>query len=194
MWRGSVRGSSAPGTSQSPVDLGSPVAGTEGELVINYRTSLVFAREADSTLEFKVASGSAIAYGRRRYGLNQFHFHTPSEHAIGGELAVAEIHFVHMDRDGNPAVVAVFVDENGESKGPRRLEQGMPMGLLLPESTTHYAYDGSLTTQPFSEGVKWMILTERVTMHPSWIEAFCERYGPNNRPVQPLNGRTITLG
>lgn len=99
-----------------------------------------------------------------------------------------------MDRHENLAILAMLVDECEESKGPRRLEQGMPMSSLLPESTTHYAYVGSLTTRPFTEGVKWMILTERVTMHPDWVEAFCERYGPNNRPLQPLNGRTITLG
>lgn len=181
-------------SAQSPVDLGFRAAGAEDELVIRYHTSLMFGREAQATLEFTVADASAIEYGGRRYRLQQFHFHTPSEHAVEGDFAAAEIHFVHMDRDDNLAILAVLVDECKKSKGPRRLEQGMPMSSLLPESTTHYAYDGSLTTRPFTEGVKWMILTERVTMHPDWVEAFCERYGPNNRPLQPLNGRTITRG
>ncbi len=181
-------------TAQSPVDLGFPAAGAEDELVIRYHTSLMFGREARLTLEYTVAGSSAIEYGGRWYRFQQFHFHTPSEHAVEGDLAAAEIHFVHVDRDDNLAILVMLVDECKVSKGPRRLEQGMSMSSLLPESTTHYACDGSLTTRPFTEGVKWMILTERVTMHPDWVEAFCERYGPNNRPLLPLNGRTITLG
>ena len=39
---------------------------------------------------------STVEYKGERYVLAQFHFHTPSEHTIGGKPADAEVHFVHL--------------------------------------------------------------------------------------------------
>jgi carbonic anhydrase len=62
---------------------------------------------------------------------------------------------------------------------------------LLPGSRTTFRYDGSLTTPPCSEGVKWLILTAPIQLSTHQIAAFTELLEGNNRPVQPLNDRTI---
>ncbi len=180
--------------SHSPVDLGGAVPADHGAFSIDHYASVMYGLDAGTTLNFTVAEGSSITADGARYELKGFHFHTPSEHAIDGEFAAAEIHFVHGDDAGNLAVLAVLVDEGDMSRGPRRLEQSMATRLLLPGSTTHYAYEGSLTAPPFTEGVQWFVLSERITLRPEWIEAFQSRYGPNNRSLQDLNHRTITLG
>lgn len=179
---------------QSPVDLGGATPASDRDFSIDYNMSVMYGDDAPTTLDFTVASASSITADGARYELNGFHFHAPSEHVIDGESVAAEVHFTHADQAGNLAVVAVLIEESDTSKGPRRLEQAMPMKLLLPGSLTHFAYEGSLTTPPFTEGVRWFVLTERVLLRPEWIEAFRDRYGANNRTLQPLNGRTITLG
>ena len=66
------------------------------------------------------------------------------------------------------------------------------MNSLIPDRLTSFRYDGSLTTPPFSEGVKWVDLTEPLDMSKSQIEAFSSLF-PNGdaREVQALNGRPV---
>ena len=54
-----------------------------------------------------------------------------------------------------------------------------------------YRYEGSLTTPPCSEDVKWIVLTTPIEMSEAQISAFKAIIHDNNRPVQPLNGREL---
>jgi len=180
---------------QSPVDLGSAVPSLRvDELAIDFGQLVVDGTDVGTTLEFQVAGGSAVTYEGRWYELKQFHFHTPSEHVVDGSLTDAEVHFVNEAADGSVLVVAVFIEGSDAAKGPLGLEEEVTVGALLPGSLTHYAYEGSLTTPPFTEGVQWVVLSKSVTLNTEWIAAFRDRYGANARALQPLNDRLITLG
>jgi len=182
------------GSRQSPVDLGAAVSCEPRELTIDYQSSVHRGHDDGSTHKVPVPIGHSISYDGTTYELDSYHFHTPSEHAIAGELAAAEIHFVHVDAAGSTAVLGVFVEEGEQSHGPRHFSETTAIEVLLPESRVHYAYDGSLTTPPYTEGVTWIVMKDSITLHPEWIETFSERYGANNRPIQPLGGRTVRLG
>ena len=45
-----------------------------------------------------------------RWDLQQFHWHTPSEHEIEGRDTPLEMHFVHTRADGAFLVIAVFIE------------------------------------------------------------------------------------
>jgi carbonic anhydrase len=62
---------------------------------------------------------------------------------------------------------------------------------LLPSVKTTYCYDGSLTTPPCSEGVKWIILTAPIQLSNQQISAFQKIIHHDNRPVQRLNEREV---
>ena len=62
---------------------------------------------------------------------------------------------------------------------------------LLPEEKVNYEYNGSLTTPPCSEGVRWFVLSNPVQMSKEQIEAFRKIYDHNYRPTQPKNARQI---
>ena len=71
-----------------------------------------------------------------------------------------------------------------------------PIGIeetnLLPPTREYFAYSGSLTTPPCSEGVKWIVLKKPIDASAEQIARFKERFGPDtNRPVQPRNARLI---
>ena len=117
-----------------------------------------------------------------------------------------EIHFVHADEDGNLAVVGVLIDEGKEHPVLSKLWSFMPenpgdvsqkpIGIeetnLLPPTREYYSYSGSLTTPPCTEGVRWVVLKTPVQASAEQIATFKSRMGPaTNRPVQPLNARTI---
>ncbi len=62
---------------------------------------------------------------------------------------------------------------------------------LLPSGTSYYSYDGSFTTPPCTEQVKWVILAQPISMSKQQIMRFREVIHGNNRPVQPLHGRQV---
>jgi carbonic anhydrase len=62
---------------------------------------------------------------------------------------------------------------------------------FLPESLADYTYDGSLTTPPATEGVRWFVLQQPLHMTRAQIAAINRVYYSNNRPTQPLNARFV---
>ena len=45
---------------------------------------------------------------------------------------------------------------------------------------------------PCSEGVRWLVMKEPVQVSQAQLDAFkAVMHHPNNRPVQPLNGRLV---
>jgi carbonic anhydrase len=182
------------GLRQSPIDLGPAVVGDSGELVIEYGETAVESRDTATTREHNVSNGNNITYRDHEYALQQFHLHTPSEHVFDGEFALGEIHFVHTDDEGKSVVVGVLVEE-GDPVVPGSSDEGvLDLRDLVPSSLTHYAYGGSKTTPPFTEGVDWIILAERLAVTLDQLGQFRGRFGMNNRPIQPLNGRAIVVG
>ena len=155
--------------------------------------------------------GGELTVGGVTYKLLQFHWHTPSEHELNGQKFPMEMHFVHKYEDatlpggGILSVVGVWIKAGKENKELKKLFADLPtqpgehravtrfnLTRLLPESLESYRYDGSLTTPPFNEGVRWVVLAEPIEMSAEQIEAFKQLFPEGNaREVQPLNGRII---
>ena len=104
---------------------------------------------------------------------------------------------------GTLAVIGVL-SSRGSQRRLRPVWSHLPKGVeshlehvkvnvddLLPTTRTSYRYDGSLTTPPCSEGVKWFVMTTPVPLSAAQIAAFTALVKDNNRPVQPLNGRVV---
>ena len=141
------------------------------------------------------------------YDLLQAHFHAPSEHTIDGRHGAMELHLVHKDTDGNIAVVGVLIDPGAEnptlketftrlpqSKGlGAKLKDRINLSAFLPPNPAWYRYDGSLTSPPYTKGVKWCILTTLLELSQSQIDAFTGLYPNSNRHVHDLHGRTVYI-
>ncbi len=142
-----------------------------------------------------------------QYILKQFHFHHPSEHEINNEKFPMEIHLVHQNSNGQIAVVGLFVKEGLQNNVLKNVFKNVPKmpGLeemvnnqtnltdLFPKEKSFFTYEGSLTTPPCTEGVKWFILKEPIEMAETQISSFSELYPANYRPLQPINNRQVFL-
>ena len=196
------------GKNQSPIDLTVDVHAGLPELVFDYHSSNLLETNTGHSIQQNVQPGSFLTITGRdaRYQLKQFHFHSPSEHKINGRSYAMELHFVHVSDDGALAVVGVLIDEGEEHPVLNQLWSWMPenagdtseqaIGIeetnLLPPTREYFAYSGSLTTPPCSEGVVWVVLKTPIEASAEQIARFKERVGPaTNRPVQPHNARLI---
>ena len=190
-------------TSQSPIDLTDAAASALDHLEPGYHTAPGIVENTGHLIKVTIAGGS-LTIGEDRYDLREFHFHTPAEHVIDGTAMDAEIHLVHKDADERIAVLGLFVEQGEKNAFMTRLaphlpgqeHAGTPVDLrlteLLPDNLNYFTYDGSLTTPPCSQGLRWIVLKTPVTFSDEQL-ALLKSYFPegNARPAQPLQGRTI---
>ena len=145
------------------------------------------------------------------YNLAQFHFHTPSEHTIDGKPPYPmEVHFVHtnetIDSVGNPtlhyAVIGVFIEigapnpefEKIISKIPKTpdpavavpLGQTLDLTKLFPKDHRVFRYSGSLTTEPYTTGVRWLIMKKLIQLSLDQVNRIQTIMGSHVRALQEL--------
>jgi carbonic anhydrase len=106
-----------------------------------------------------------------------------------GQLAVVGVLF-KLGKT-NPALAKVFAAMPSQAGDNKLLAESFDASDLLPAQRGYYAFMGSLTTPPCSEGVRWQVLKTPVELSRAQLEAFRRLYPMNARPVQPLNGRKI---
>lgn len=194
------------GQQQSPIDVSTAYAQRLEPLALRYMPGNVTTLNNGHTIQHNVEPGSFLEIGADRYQLLQFHFHTPSEEAIGGRRYPMVIHFVHKNDAGQLAVIAVFLKQGKEDqrtlkslwkKFPATGETDSDSHLLvnpqalMPARLDYWTLMGSLTTPPCSEGVRWIILKTPITVSARQLAQFRKLFPMNARPLQPLRQRAI---
>ena len=204
---GEVSPTCATGTHQSPIALSKQQAKAHDPLrplEFSWTESTGELVDTGHSYQVNLPPGNTTKYGGVVYEMQQFHFHTPSEHTIDGNHAPMEVHFVHKSADGKLAVLAVLLKQGTAASALAPVLTALPaagekksvevdLPALLPKSTRHFAYAGSLTTPPCSEDVQWIVMLEEDTVSKPEIAAFQAKYAKNARPVQSLKGRTVAI-
>ncbi|MFS0689899.1 carbonic anhydrase family protein [Sporosarcina sp. 179-K 8C2 HS] len=198
------------GNEQSPINIEFSQVKTSEELdnfKIQYEpTQFSIVNNGHSVQANPATPNNSIVVEGTEYKLAQFHFHTPSEHQINGQNMDMELHLVHQDADGGLAVLGLMIKEGkeneklapiwdvlplNETENDNDLNKTIDLHDLLPSDQTTYYYNGSLTTPPCSEKVKWIVFEEPIEMSKEQIQAYQQIFPENQRPVQPLNEREI---
>ena len=193
------------GKNQSPVDLNRFVEADLPKMQITYAGNAMSVVNNGHTIQVNTMGANTIKVDGVEFTLKQFHFHTPSENHIDGKSYPMEAHFVHLDKDSNIAVIALMFEEGAPNKAidkflskvtkepgePVQLAEMFNPGELFPKNLDYYRFNGSLTTPPCSEGVRWLVLKHAVTASKEQLDAMRAIMGKNNRPIQPLNARCI---
>ncbi len=194
--------------SQSPIDIRTHdvEAALLPALVFDYVPVPLRIIDNGHTIQVNYAPGSSLTVGGKRYELVQFHFHRPSEESVDGKRFAMVAHLVHRDDQGELAVVAVPLQRGHENALVETLWRNLPTAkekevtpaavkvnaaTLLPSTLDYFAYSGSLTTPPCSEGVSWLVLKTPSFVSDNEVEIFASRYPNNARPIQDLNGRKV---
>jgi carbonic anhydrase len=157
------------------------------------------------TIQINTPKGNKINIDKNEYELLQFHFHTPSEHALQGKRTPLEVHFVNKNSDGNLAVLGVFfklgkrnkeltamfnhLPSSGETKKVSR--EKINLSKLFPKSKNYYTYSGSLTTPPCSEIVTWYVYKDNIEISQDQLKKFKKLFKMNARPLQKVSSRIV---
>merc|ERR1712183_798430 len=155
----------------------------------DYTDSTTTIESKDYTVQVTITSGGFTKTFETDttadFSATQFHFHAPSEHTVDGKYYDLEMHVVHHYA-GEPtrygSVIGVFFDVEEGGDGTNLFLQQLssifagPGGAAVGATddvqpsmrgfmdsldiTKFYSYDGSLTTPPCSEGIKWNIVAD----------------------------------
>ncbi len=191
------------GTRQSPIVIGKTEQVDAPHPVFDYRKSKVSLLNRGYTIEIAPQGTQTYTEGSVVYYLRAIHFHTPSEHVVGDAFYPLEIQLIHESDKGQKLIVAVFSNIGMElpafndalgnipDKQGVTLEAELDPSVLLPTSLGHFAYTGSLTTPPCTEGIEWRVLKTPVSISRKQLAMLGKFTGRNARLAQPIYMRTV---
>lgn len=193
------------GQHQSPIDISRTKREALPALDFHYSSAAPSIINNGHTVQVVLPAGQTLTVGEQSYELLQFHFHTPSEETVHGKHTAMVAHFVHRNAAGQLGVVGLLMKQGKANPAfapvfahlPRVGEKvtvdnlALDLAAMLPADKGYYAYEGSLTTPPCSEGVNWMVLKHPVELSAAQIHAFQHVYHANARPIQAVHDRVI---
>ena len=196
------------GHEQSPIDIrGAHLNKALQPIEFHYISGPVTLENNGHTVVAHVDPGSYIVAAGVRYELQQLQFHHPAEEAVKGKLSDMVVHLVHKSADGKMAVIAVRLSEDRgfpnavlatlwdhlptTTSATGKITEMVNPGGLLPPDRGYWTYMGSLTTPPCTEGVRWFVFEQEVTISQDQLRIFATLFKVNSRPLQDLHGRRI---
>lgn len=192
------------GGQQSPVDITGTVRAALPPIAVSWNGGGKIVNNGH-TIQINVPRGSKLVRGQTEYELVQYHFHTPSEHAVGGKRFAMEVHFVHQKIGSKDlGVLGVFLVPGAANRTFAKLASAFPQQAgqeadvadlnprsLVPFPINYWAYEGSLTTPPCSEIVDWMVAKSPIQVAAADIAKFSALFPMNARPIMPAGRRFI---
>ncbi|MDY5184612.1 carbonic anhydrase family protein [Helicobacter trogontum] len=157
-----------------------------------------------NTFKMMYPQGNFLEMNGNRYQLKEIYFKTPGENAIDSLRGMLEAQLLHEDSKGNKVILAVFFVEGRSNPIIDMLVKNLPtqpdkanfianvdVHQLLPSDLASYQFDGSLTMPPCSQGVRWIVLKQTMTITQSQVDSMRDITGVNSRPTQEIFNRLI---
>lgn len=194
------------GANQSPVDIIGATAKELPKIDFSYAEEPLKLFHENHTVKAGPFEQSSVTLDGVSFQLEEFHFHSPSEHLVDSRRYALEAHLVHTGASGELMALAVFIVEGLPSKDFNPLIASLEQFALskeqsdsllidpfdfIPKNQAYYSYQGSYTSPPCTEGVRWLVFRDPFELPGPEIERLRRVVGENCRPVQPLNGRVI---
>ncbi len=194
------------GVNQSPIDIKKTINADLGEIRSVRKFPAESIENTGKGIEIIFKKGNMMMVDNRPYHLKTMTLRQPSEHTIKGKKLDMEAQFLHQHKNGDTMILSLLYKKGSENaelkniwaalptkkKRPQPFEKEITPKQLIPHDDAYYRVNGSLTTPPCTEGVKWVIKKKIQTVSESQLEQLkkiMRKY--NVRPVQKLHGRVV---
>lgn len=193
------------GLEQSPVVLKWSKPMVSRSISFFYNPGVFQIESHPQQLQLTFAKGNYAMIDGKRWNLVGLQVHHPAEHQFSKKKFPLEIQLIHYDEEQSRlGIVAVLFKIGKPNVGIETILKHIPAikpskvfvdndplnpSLFLPLVNTHYAYNGSLTIPPCTEGVAWTVLNTPIEVSAEQLVQLQKAMVPNSRPVQPLNHR-----
>jgi carbonic anhydrase len=196
------------GHEQSPIDIrGAHLNKALKPIEFHYIAGAVTLENNGHAIVAHVGPGSYMVANGVRYELQQFEFHHPSEEAIRGKLSDMSVELLHKSADGKMAIVEIrLAMDRGNPNAvlamlwphlPRtrgataKVTDMVSAGGFLPADPGYWTYTGSLPVPPCTEGVRWFVFENEISLSLDQLRAFTMLFRMNSRPLEDPHGRRI---
>ena len=196
------------GHEQSPIDIhGAHLNKALQPLEFHFIAGPVTLENTGRGIVAHVDPGSEMVAGGVRYHLIELDFHHPSEHPVKGKLSDMEVDMVYHGEDGKTAIVAVRLNQDRgfpnamlatlwahlptRAGTTEKITDMVSAGGLLPADQGYWTYPGSEVTPPCTEGVRWFVFEQDLSMSRQQMRAFASLFKLNTRPMQDPHGRKV---
>ncbi len=195
------------GNQQSPINIVSKhVKSSHNSITLHYLPAkgINFSLEQYS-FQITYPPNNIALVNNKKYQLQFIRFKTPAENTIDSLQAIMEAQFFHEDSKGNKLIMSVLFVEGRSNPLLEILTKNLPkqsgkayflsnidINQLLPKNLQSYQFDGSLTTPPCTQNIRWIVLKHTMSATRSQVDAMQNITKPNARHLQNLANRLIT--
>lgn len=187
------------GANQSPIDIKLPFK--DNDLKFSYSASEVELGRLNQITKFVFEKRDKMIIRKKNYYLRSIVFHHPSEHQINGEQQIMEMQVAHKSEDEQWATLAIFVKVGKENTEFNKLISLLEakknnavadfnLTKVIKQNDQVFFYEGSLTTPPCTEGMKWYVMKNPIEMSKEQINKIIKLAlsgKANARPLQVFN-------
>jgi carbonic anhydrase len=141
--------------------------------------------------------------GKKKYWLKYVEFHHPSEHLLDSSPHSLEMQIYHKSEDEQWLAVSFFLEISTKNNNENlyfknlinflksdKIEDKFDLSKIIDETSLSFFYEGSFTTPPCVEGVKWYIMKNPIFITKEQMNAIIKStifVKSNAREVQKFN-------
>jgi carbonic anhydrase len=194
------------GTEQSPINLAAAHSNPQAAPIrFSYRPSAAEVSNDGRMISIKPERGNMAISFNQNYQLDEVSIHTPSEHHLAAKRYDLEIQLHHKSPTAGRMSIAILASEtpSGHSELqklisdlPAKRDQArevtnIDFERLMPGSEDYFYYNGSLTTPPCNEEVRWIVMRRPISVSAQQIDRLLSTTRFNARSLQSVKDHKI---
>ncbi len=190
------------GSNQSPIDVVADFIASDLTFNFqkNHQQNNVEKERKDYVLKSVFFDQSYLQRVKKKYFLRYFEFHHPSEHLIKGNRFSQEMQIAFKSEDEQWLMISIFLEVGKYNKNfdeivnflenKKQKEAKIELEKIIKKDDLVFFYEGSFTTPPCTEGVKWYIFKTPIYISKEQMNVIIKNAifnKTNAREVQKFN-------
>lgn len=185
------------GYNQSPINITDKFESSD--LKFDYKISDIEKEQKNYVTNVNFDGQNFLFRGKKKYLLRSLAFHHPSEHLVDAKPHSLEMQIAHKSDDEQWLVLGIFLEVGKENPAFKSLIEFLKsqkndgkfdLSKVVNTSDETFFYDGSFTTPPCKEGVKWYVMKKPIEISKEQMNQIIKSaisVKSNARPVQAFH-------